>query len=60
LFSARLLSYRFAGAWSEWEAEGEGIRLWVTHPGAPLDGQLGVGMTLDLWVSAEDIQILQG
>jgi hypothetical protein len=25
------------------------MRLWVTHPGAPLNGQLNVGMTLDLW-----------
>lgn len=60
LFSARLLNYRFAGAWSEWEAEGEGIRLWVTHPGAPVDGQMGVEMMLDLWVLGGDIQILQG
>ncbi len=59
LFSAKLLNYRFAGAWSEWEAEGEGIRLWVTHPGAPLNGQLDVGMTLDLWVHSEGIQILE-
>jgi iron(III) transport system ATP-binding protein len=58
LFSAKLLNYRFAGAWSEWEAEGEGMRLWVTHPGAPLNGQLDVGMTLDLWVETEGIQIL--
>jgi iron(III) transport system ATP-binding protein len=60
LFSAKLLSYRFGGAWSEWEAEGEGIRLWVTHPGAPVEGELGVGMTLDLWVHPESIQILEG
>ena len=59
LFSAKLLSYRFAGAWSEWEVEGEGIRLWVTHPGAPLNGQLNVGMTLDLWVDPESFQTLQ-
>ena len=59
LFSAKLLNYRFAGAWSEWEAEGEGMRLWVTHPGALLNGQLNVGMTLDLWVHSEGIQILE-
>jgi iron(III) transport system ATP-binding protein len=59
LFSAKLLSYRFAGAWSEWEVEGEGMRLWVTFPGAPMNGQLGVGITLDLWTQAEGIQILE-
>ena len=60
LFPAKLLSYRFAGAWSEWEAEGEGIRMWVTRPGAPLDEQLSVGVTLQLWVHPESIRILEG
>lgn len=60
LFSARLLSYRFAGAWSEWEAEGEGVRLWIAHSGASptSDGPLAVGMTKDLWVRVEDFQVL--
>ena len=59
LFSAKLLSYRFAGAWSEWEAEGEGVRLSVIRPNTPLDGQWAVGMALDLWVHLEDVQILE-
>lgn len=59
LVSAKLLSYRFAGAWSEWEAEGEGIRLSVIRPNTLLDGQWAVGMALDLWVHWEDVQILE-
>jgi hypothetical protein len=53
LFSAKLLSYRFAGAWSEWEAEGEDSH--GTHPAA-FEWRAEVGMTLDLWVQAEGIQ----
>jgi len=59
LLSARLVNYRFAGAWSEWEAEGEGIRLLVTHSGLPLSEQVRVGMTLDLWADPESIQALE-
>ena len=59
LISARLVNYRFAGAWSEWEAEGEGIRLLVTHSGLPLSEQVKVGMTLDLWADPESIQALE-
>ena len=59
LFSAKLLSYRFAGAWSEWEVEGEGVRLSVIHPNTNLDAQWAIGMALDLWVHCEDLQILE-
>jgi len=59
LMSAKLLSYRFAGAWSEWEVEGEGVRLSVIRPNTPLDAQWAVGMALDLWVHLEDVQILE-
>ena len=58
LFSGKLLSYRFAGAWSEWEAEGEKIRVTIIRPTLTLDAQRSVGMTLDLWVHLEDVQIL--
>jgi len=59
LFPAELLSYRFAGAWSEWEVEGERIRMTVIRPATPLDAQRAVGMALDLWVHWEDVQLLE-
>jgi ABC-type Fe3+/spermidine/putrescine transport system ATPase subunit len=58
LFSAKSISYRFAGAWSECEVEGEGIRLLVTHPGKP-DTESPVGTAMDLWVRPEDFRILE-
>jgi ABC-type Fe3+/spermidine/putrescine transport system ATPase subunit len=59
LFPARLLSHRFAGAWTEWEAEAEGVRFWITQFGTPLNGPLAVGMIRDLWVRLEDFQLLE-
>lgn len=59
LLSAKLLSYRFAGAWSEWEAEGEGIGMTIVRATTPLDAQWPVGTALDLWVHLEDVQMLE-
>ena len=59
LFKAKLLSCRFAGAWSEWDVEGEGIRLSVIHPGASRNARADVGMTLDLWARGEELQVLE-
>jgi iron(III) transport system ATP-binding protein len=58
LFKAQLLSFRFAGAWTEWDVEGEGVRLSVIRPGASRNAQPGVGMTLDLWARGEHLQVL--
>ena len=59
LSSAKFISYRFAGAWSESEVEGEGIRLLVIHPSKSLDAKSPVGTAMDLWVRPEDLQVLE-
>ena len=59
LFSAKSISNRFAGAWSESEVEGEGIRLLVIHPSKPSDAQPPVGTVMDLWIRPEDLQVLE-
>lgn len=59
LSSAKVLSCRFAGAWSEWEVASEGIRLSIVYPNTPLDAQRAVGTIVDLWVHSEDVQLLE-
>jgi ABC-type Fe3+/spermidine/putrescine transport system ATPase subunit len=59
LFSAKSISNRFAGAWSESEVEGEGIRLLVIHPIKPSNAEPPVGRLIDLWVRPEDLQVLE-
>lgn len=58
LFSARIVSYRFAGAWSEWEVAGEGMLVSVIHPIQASANPSAIGTTLELWAQPGDLQIL--
>jgi iron(III) transport system ATP-binding protein len=59
LVSAKVLSQRFAGALSEWELEGDGIRVLAIHLTNPSGEEFAVGQIIDLSVRPEAIQVLR-
>jgi len=58
LATAKLRNHRFAGPWSEWEVEGEGVHMTIIRPNSLPDAPRTTGMTIDLWVRLDDVHIL--
>jgi hypothetical protein len=58
LLTAKVLTHRFAGAWSEWELEGEGVTLLTIQANRAGFVWPQVGNTVDLFVAPEDVHVL--
>jgi ABC-type Fe3+/spermidine/putrescine transport system ATPase subunit len=58
LFPARILSQRFAGAWWEWELEGEGMRLLGMQLNDALSSKICVGSEVEIYASIKTLEML--
>lgn len=57
LMSVTVSSYRFAGAWSEWQLEGEGIHLLATKSNETCSQNSSPTQIKDVWISPEALHV---
>lgn len=58
LFPARVLRHRFAGAWLEWELEGEGVRLLAVQVNKEPGAGPAAGATVEVCAQPDALQVI--